>query len=128
MATGASILAKVTAVIRKTHVTYKVVSFRTVLTRSGNQLLGVGVIRANVDEVVDPQPVVELVTQEDVALSGALLQLGDYRILFDGAVLETTLQTCDIMLGPTLLKIISYVPVIYDNTVVAWQVVARTVK
>lgn len=128
MPSGAALLAKVSAVIRKTHVTYKVVSFRTVLTRNGNALLGVGQTRANLDEVVDPQPVVEIVNQEDVGVSGSLLQLGDYRIMFDGNVLETSLQTCDILLGESLLKIISYVPIIFDNTVVGWQVIARTVK
>lgn len=128
MPTGASLLAKVSAIIRKTHVTYQAVSFRTVLSRDGNSRLGLGVVRANLDELVDPQPVVEIITQEEVALGGNLLQLGDYRLLFDGNVLETTLQTCDIMLGPSLLKIISYIPIIFDATVVGWQVIARTVR
>lgn len=128
MPTGASLLKKVSAVLAKTHVTSRVVKFRTVLSRDGNALLGIGVTRANLDEDIVPQPVVEFISPEEVAFGGSLLQVGDYRMLFDGNVLESSLETCDILYGNDLLKIVSHNPIVYGGVVVGWQVLARTVK
>lgn len=126
MATGAAILTKVSNVIRKTKVSHEVVMFRTVLVRHGNPLLGIGQTRANLDELVDPPPIVELVTPEDVALGGSLLQLGDYRLTFDGNVPEEKLQTCEVLLGDDVLKIVNYNSITIYGTIVGWQVLART--
>lgn len=128
MATGASVLAKVTSVLRRTHVTSRVVKFRQVLVRHGNPLLGIGQERANVDTVVDPQPVVDLIKPEDVAAAGNLLQLGDYKILFDGNVTEAQIRSQEILYGNDVLKVVSYEPIVFDNTIVGWDVIARTSK
>jgi hypothetical protein len=80
------------------------------------------------DVVCDPQPVVELIAASDVADSAGTLQLGDYRLIFSGAVPEDTLKTGMLVYGDEVLKIIKYEPFAFDQTVAAWQVTARAVN
>ena len=128
MASGAALLSKVSSILKRTNVTSREVSFRTVQTSGGNALLGLGQSVTSLDLPVDPPPVVMLLKPEEVAAGGSLLQLGDYSMLFAGSVSEETLKTSEIVYGSDVLKIISYEPIVFDGIVVAWNVIARTSK
>lgn len=123
-----SLQNKVHQILARTTVTHRPVSFRTVVSRHGNPLLGLGQDRANVDELVSPPPVVELLRPDEVASSGSLLQLGDYRFTFAGQLPETTLKTAQILYGDDVLRILSYEPIVYQGLVIAWVVLARTLS
>lgn len=128
MPSGDVLRAKVAAILKRTQVTSRVVKFRSVSASGGNALLGLGQTLNTTDVVCDPQPVVELLKPEDVASAAGILQLGDYSVLFDGGVPESTLKTHEILYGTDVLKIISYDPVVFAGVVVAWKVLARTAK
>jgi hypothetical protein len=128
MSTGAGIQSKIASVLSKVQGTSRVVKFRDSRPTGGNALLGVGQTVTNHDVDITPQPTVELMTPEDIAASGALLQLGDYRFIFDGAITEATLKNSNVVYGTDVLKVVSYNPQVIFGTIVAWTVIARTVK
>jgi hypothetical protein len=125
---GISLQNKISKVIGTVHATIRPVKFRIVTKTGGNPLLGTGQTLVNVDTLVEPQPVVEYVKEEEVAGGMGLIQLGDYRFTFDGKVTETTLKTAQILYGTDVLKILSFQPAAFDSVTAAWQVLARTVK
>jgi hypothetical protein len=128
MASGASIQGKVAKVLARVNATSREVSFRTVSTTGGNALLGLGTTVSSSDTVCDPQPAVDVLRTDEIANSGGFLQMGDYKLLFAGSVEEATLTSSMILYGSEVLKIVQYVPVPIDGTVVAWEVIARAVK
>jgi hypothetical protein len=128
MASGASIQAKITAVLQKLNATHRLVYFRTVNTSGGNSLLGLGESVANSDTEASPQPAVQTLSTDEIATSGGLLMQGDYRMIFSGAELEETLKTSLIVYGEEVLRIVKYTPAAIFGTVAAWDVIARSIK
>lgn len=128
MPSGAVIQAKIAKVLTKVGATYRVVTFRDSHPVGGNALLGVGQTTITNDVAIDPQPAVETLSVEEVASGGALLQLGDYRFVFSGTVPEAQIKTSNIVYGSDILKIVSYKPAVLFGTVIAWEVIARTIK
>jgi hypothetical protein len=125
---GTALQAKIAKTLKKLGATHKTVYLRTVSVSGGNTVLGLGQTKSNSDTELDPQPAVTLVDAWDIANSGGLLLLGDYKLTLAGTVEEATLRGSLIVYGEDVLKMISYKPSVLDGTVVAWEVVARAVK
>lgn len=128
MASATQIRDKVKAILTRFQATSRIVKFRQVTVTGGNTLLGIGGTRTVTDTLCTPQPVVEAISSEEIAGSGGLLLPGDYRMLFDGTVPETTLRNRQILYGDEVLDIAHVIPVPLGGISVAWQVICRTVK
>ncbi len=128
MASATQIRSKVKSILARFQATSRVVKFRQVTVTGGNTLLGIGGTRTVTDTLCDPQPVIEVISGEEIAGSGGLLQPGDFRILFDGTVPEATLRNRQLLYGDEVLDIVRPIPVPLGGIAVAWQVIARTVK
>lgn len=128
MPTGPSFQAKVTRLLDRFKATSRQVSFRKVDHVGGDRTLGLGRLEEVTETVLNPQPVVQLYTVDEIANSGGFLQLGDYQLLIAGSVNEDVLRTNQIVYGTEVLKIVKYVPIAFDQTVVAWEVTARAIK
>jgi hypothetical protein len=125
---GAALQAKIAKALAKLGATHKTVYLRTVSVTGGNSVLGIGQTKSNSDTELDPQPAVTMVDSWEIANSGGLLQLGDYKFTMAGTVEEATLRGSLVVYGEDVLKVISYKPSVINGTVVAWEVLARTVK
>lgn len=128
MATGLQVQAAITRVLSQVQATHRPVYFRQVFRSGGNPVLGVGQNIANIDTLLDPQPVVNQVKEDDVASSGGLLQFGDYQLTLAGTFPEDTLKLCEFIYGSDVLKVIHYTPSVFGGVVAAWSVLARTSK
>jgi hypothetical protein len=128
MASGLAVRAKIRSALRKLSATSRPVYFRTRTVTGGNQLLGIGSTVTVSDALVDPQPAVELLSAEQIAASGGLYQAGDYGLVFDGSIAESTFQTKQLVYGSDVLAIVRYEPAVINGTVVAWTITARSVK
>lgn len=128
MASGSTLKSKVAQILAKTHVTSREVRLRSVERSGGDAVLGIGQYHTLSDEPVSPQPVVERIRSLEFANANSLAQVGDYRIFFDASISETSLQDKEIVYGSDVLKIVSFDPVVFDATIVGWQVIARTAK
>jgi hypothetical protein len=127
MASGQSVQTKVAKVLARLQPTSRTVSFREIAQTGGNRVLGLGTTVTSTDVVVDPQPSVEILRTDEIADSSGFLQMGDYKILFAGTVAESTFKTNMIIYGDEVLKVVQYIPIALDKTVVAWEVMARAV-
>lgn len=128
MASGASLQTKIKNLLAKLDASGRVVSFRQVSTSGGSSLLGVGQTTLNIDTVCSPQPAVQLLRADEVAVSGGVYQMGDYRLTFDGTVPETTFRTSLIVYGDEVLKPVTWTPSAIYGVAIAWQVIARSIK
>lgn len=108
--------------------TSRPVQFRQVIKTGGDPLLGIGETITNVDTPVSPQPAVSLVSEDEVAASGGLTQLGDYIMIFSGGEPESTFQSRLILYGDDVLKVERYEPFALDGKVVGWRVLARAIQ
>lgn len=128
MATGTSLQNKATRLLKRFQATSREVSLRTITHTGGDQVLGLGQMVATTTTVLDPQPVIEVYSVDQIAHSDGLLQMGDYRVIMSGAVTEDTIKNSLIVYGDEVLKIVKYVPAAFDQTVVVWDITARAIK
>lgn len=129
MANGAALRAKVDAALRKAGATHRVVKFRKTGRSGGNQRLGLGGTLTVEEITLDPQPTVTMLDAEEVATSGGIYMFGDYKLTISGSVAESVLRTHQILYGDEVLQIVKYRPAgVIQSVVVAWSVIARTVK
>jgi hypothetical protein len=127
MPTGSSIRAKIARTLEKLNATGRPVYWRVVTTTGGNPILGIHGTTTTVDTLISPQPAVDKVPTEQVVSSGGRLQIGDYRLTFDGTVSETYFATRLLVYGSSVLKIVSVDPFAIYGTIVAYEVIAREV-
>lgn len=128
MASGVGLATKVNALLRRFNATSRVVKLRKVTQTGGNPRLGIGGAVIAEDMVLDPQPTVSLVQPQTVGVSGGLYQLGDYQLTVSSNVTEDDLKTSFILYGDDQLKIVHFDPVTFGGVVVAWNVMARSVR
>lgn len=129
MPTGIQVQAKIKSTLDRLNATSRVVSLRNVSHTSGNALLGLGQTQTVTDTVLTPQPAVETVNAEQIAVVGGdRIQLGDYLFTLDGTIAESTFKTQMLVYGTEVLKIVHYEPFALDGLVMAWQVYARGVR
>lgn len=129
MASGSALRAKVEKALAKAGGTHRTVQFRRVKRVGGNPTLGVGgTVTTEIVPVV-PQPAVEELDGDAINTSGGLYKFGDQRFTFSGNLSESLLKTHQILYGDEVLQIVRYKPEgVVGGVVIAWQVVARTVK
>jgi hypothetical protein len=128
MPSGLALRNKVAQVMKRLHATSRVVKLRVASASGGNDLLGLGQSQTVQDTVVDPQPTVNLLTADDIATSGGVYILGDYQFLFTGSIAESTLRKSHILYGDEVLRIVELEAIAMGGVVVAWRVVARSLK
>lgn len=128
MATGEQLRAKAKALLAKNEATPRTVYFREVTQVGGNPKLGIGGTVVNTDTLVDPQPVALKVTAQEIADSNGYLGPGDWRFIFSGDTPEATLKSHFILFGDEVLNIVQITPYAKNKTIVAWDVIGRTVS
>lgn len=130
MASGASVKASVKRALAKLNATQAVWQFRLVTHSGGNSRLGIFTgTTTTTDTAIDPQPAEQLLKAEDVATSGGLFAMGDYKLTLHGDVDETLLRTQLMVRGSDVCRIVSYHPAgVLNGVVVAWEVIARVAK
>jgi hypothetical protein len=128
MPSGAAIQSRIAAVLRKMNATSRIVSLRQVTETGGDPQIGLPGQVTFTDTVADPQPAVSLVSAEEVGASGGFYQLGDYKLIFSGTTPETSLRTSLLLYGDEVLKVTRINPMAVSGLVVAWEVMARSVK
>ena len=122
---GAAIQAKIRATLARVNATSKTWKFRQVNLSGGNSRLGIYTDSDIIDLDLDPQPAEEYVSGEDVATSGGLFMMGDYKLTMSGDTDEDLLRTRQLVRGDDVCRIVRYWPYAIDGTVVAFIVVAR---
>lgn len=126
--------AKAEGLLRKFQATSQVVKLRRNLQTGGSALLDIGGVNTEEDTVVEPQPVVTVVTNlfghhaTMLGAAGVLAQMGDYLIIFSGGIDEDIIKSSVIVYGDEILKMIAIEPVAMSGIVVIWKIVARAVK
>jgi hypothetical protein len=131
MATGASIQAKIKAVLAKLQATPRVVKFRTVVQTGGNTRLGILGIAGTLtvtETAITPQPAAELLVAEELTASGVLLMPGDWRFIFSGDMAEADFRSKQLLFGTEILSIVHVEPYVIYGVNVGWGVVGRTVQ
>jgi len=109
--------------------TGRTVSLREVTTTGGNARLGVGGVTTVSDTVMVPTPVVEVLDAAQVANSGGILSIGDYRITIAGSAVEDefVLRNRQIVYGDEVLQVRGVTPSVIFGVVAAYQVIARAI-
>lgn len=128
MASGAQLRTKIAAKLAALQATPRVVKFRQETRTGGNSRLGIGGSVTTTDTLADPQPAARMLTSEELAGTGGLLQPGDWEFVFAGTTSEDVLRNQQILFGTEVLNIVQIEPYALNGIVVAWRVVARTVQ
>lgn len=126
--TGADLAKKVKAVITKVKACDQNVYLRVKVNTGGNPAIHVAGTVATTDTLLEPRPVLTVVSLEDVQGSSGALMMGDMVFTTSNSLSNDLIKTGSIVYGTAVCRIIKIMPIIYDGVTVGTDIYVRRVN